>query len=335
LQGGKLKNNSILTGTILIIILFIILSACHSQECTKPMVKIGNKCCVDLNNNQICDLEENNQTQNKITGQNTAETEPKEKPAVTVKTKPKTSPKPETTKQQEKTAAPEPETEAEATQESEDKMVKIEKPLQKKDLPETHNFIGKYEAMSNGYKYIYNSAWHKVKDTKVKIELKTPKKYHSIETNNKKYPVFYIDTIYIDRDKKTATGYCEKYRECFSEELLDTPLRLDYSEFKDKTPDEWLYEYADTKPDLFEERKYYVKDKQTSRATYKKEYGELRIYYHPLTGLPVRIETKITSNPMQIQEYFELTAGTVRDVDVKHRSRNEIPPDEVFYSTRY
>lgn len=279
------------------------------------MVQIGEKCCVDLNNNMICDIEE---TEEKSQEQEIViEEVPEEK----------------ITEQEEL-----PLEEAEAIEETPEITAEVvaEEPVIKVESPnsETYQFIELYENKQLGYQYIYNTEWHKVKQNKIKIDLNMPKKYTPIEIQGKTYPIFFVDTIYLDRNKQEAKGYCEKDPTCFGEDIMDISLPLNYDEFKDKTPDEWMYEYGPKKPSLFEERKYYIKGKQTTRAIYPTETGEIRVYYDPKTGLVIRIENQIGEHPMQLTEYFDLTAGTVRDVDVIHRTKDEIPPEEAFYSTR-
>lgn len=293
------------------------------------MVQIKDKCCVDLDDNQICDLEEISGTtleENEINI--ITEEKPIEKPVITVES-PITK-----TEIIEKTKK-EPVNQITGQTTVEEPMIKVESSadISKPDT-ETYQFVELYDKTKPGYQYVYITEWHRVKGNKVKIELNIPKKFRSILIEGKEYPIFYVDRIYLDRSKQEVIGYCEKDPTCFSEELLDVPLKLDYTEFKEKTPDEWLYEYGSQQPDLFEERKYYIKNQLTTRATYTTETGEIRIYFDPKIGLPLRIEKQIGNYPMEITEFFELTAGTVRDIDVIHRTRDEIPPEEAFYSTR-
>lgn len=306
----------------ILFVLVLLLTACSSEEeCKKPMTQLGDKCCVDLDDNKICDLEE----------ETIIEEAPLEKPVITVESSPKEE-KTEITQKQSNEPLITSQVTAEITEEP---MVKIESPQQPPTpASETYQFIELYEKNSFGYQYLSKGNWNKIKGNRIKREMDIPKKFHSIEINGKKYSLFLVDTVYLDKNTQQATGYCEKDQSCYSEELLDVRLKLDYDEYKDKTPDEWLYEYAPKKPDLFEERKYYVKSRLTSRATYKTETGELRIYFDPKTGLPVRIEERLGEHPLEITEYFELTAGTVKDTDVIHRSRFEISPEDIFYTTR-
>ncbi|MBD3361372.1 hypothetical protein GF358_01120 [Candidatus Woesearchaeota archaeon] len=316
-------------------ILALLLVGCSAENlCKKPMVQIKDKCCVDLDENQICDIEETKEMEKpevqetKNTESETVEEEiPEEKPVITVESK---------TTKTEITEKPKEEPTNQITGEAtaEEPIVKVEKSEEKMSDTETYQFIEMYEANDLGYQYIYNHNWHRMKDNKIKIELSATKKFYNVRIEGKKYPVFHIDRIYIDRNKQEATGYCEKDVNCFAEELTDIPLKLDYAEFNEKTPEDWLYEYGEKQPDLFEERKYYLKSQLTTRAIYQTATGEIRLYYDPKIGLPLRIEEKIEDHPTKITEYFELTAGTVRDVDVIHRNRDEIPPEDVFYTTR-
>jgi hypothetical protein len=289
---------------------------CSAEKCEKPLVKIGNKCCVDLNDNQICDVDEGTETETKTEEkQEIITVEPKQTQEQTEQVEEKTQEKPEDKLE---------ETDLETKEESEEEI-----PPSK-----TQYLLDLYTAKQPGYKYICNKEWHKVKDDKIKIELNLPKKYTFVEVKGIRYSVFYIDTVYLDRNTLQAIGYCEQDATCTSGGLLDIPIYVDYNEFKDKTPDEWLKEYAPIEPIAYEANKYYIKGKLTTRATYEIEDGEIRIYYKPRTGLVMRIETQIGEYPTDIIEYFDLTAGTIRDIDVIHRSKSEIPPEETFYSTR-
>lgn len=317
--GGVLTiKNKILLFGILLSIVFLI--GCSAEEsCKKPMTQIGNQCCVDLDGNSVCDTEEAEET--------VVEEIVVEKPVITVE-----SPViEEQTKIQEKVKNETNEITAQVIAEEpiEEESVIIEKPTS-----ESYQFIELYEKGNYGYQYIYNTEWHRIKSNNIKIELGMPKKYTPIKIQEKTYPIFYVDTVYLDRNKQEATGYCEKETTCFSEDILDIALTMDYNNYKEKTSDEWMYEYGPKKPILFEERKYYIKSRLTTRAIYETEKGEVRVYYDPQIGLVLRVEEQIGEYPMKITEYLELTAGTVRDIDVKHRNRDEIPPEEVFYSTR-
>jgi len=329
------KSNILRNSIFLVVgVLLIFIIACSSKTCESPMVKIGDKCCVDLDSNGICDLDE---TENKITGKTVKETTQESQVKIEKKQEPEKTPIEEELKIEEITtqeieSAVEQE---QQTQEKETATVKIESPTEEiePDIP-TYQFIKKYENRGLGYQYIYNHNQNKIKGDRIRIKLELPKKIGQVTIKETYYPSFYIDTIYLNRKNNEALGYCEKDKYCFSKGLIDVPLRLNYADYKEKTPDEWLYEYAIKQPDLFEERKYYVEEKQTSRATYKTEQGEIRIYYDINIGLPVRIEKQIGEYPSTRMTYSDLTAGTVRDIDVIHRSKDEIPPEEAFYSTR-
>lgn len=294
------------------------------------MTQIGSKCCVDLDDNKLCDLDE---TEEQMDVEVITEEIPLEKPVVNIESLPK----------QEKTEITE-KTEEEPsnlitgqlTAEPEEKpIITVESPKsEEKPSSETYQFIELYENQNLGYQYLYNTNIHKVKGNKIKVELKLPKKFSSIQINGKLYPLFFVDRIYFNKNTNLATGYCEKEQSCYSEDILDVSLKMDYNKYKEKTPDEWLYEYGLQKPTLFEERKYYVKNRLTTRATYETETGEIRLYYDPKNGLPVRIEEQTGEHPMKITEYFELSAGGIRDIDVVHRTKSEISPEDIFYSTR-
>lgn len=305
----------------------LILAGCSEKNCERPLALIGGKCCVDLDDNKQCDIDEQ-----KPAAENTKVDVSVEEPAV--KIEPKNSITggtiadiPQEASKSAPVALPEPEID-----ETE------EKPAVVIESQESHSpaqkFLNMYQAMNQGYRYIYLTQVHKVNGDKIKIELSAPNKYKTLAINGKNYSVFYIDTVYLDKRKLKATGYCEKHAACYEEEIFDVPLQLNYAEFEEQTPDEWLYEYAPLEPSAYEERKYYVKGRLTTRAIYPITGGEIRIYYDPKIGLPIRIEKQIFPYPTEITEYFDLVAELITSEEVIHRSRSDISPEDMFYTTR-
>lgn len=309
----------------------LILVGCSEQTCEKPLALIGSKCCVDLDDNQQCDIDE----QKPIADDTKIETPTQQEPAVKIEPKNQITGDTAVEIKQEapKPAAPIPAPEPKEIDETpeEKPTVTIES---QESQSKTQKFLDMYKAMNKGYRYIYMTLTHKINGDKIKIELSAPKKYQAMNINGKQYSAFYIDTIYLDKRKLKATGYCEKHATCYEEEIFDVPLPLNYDEFKQKTPDDWLYEYAPVEPNSYEERKYYVKGRLTTRAIYPITGGEIRMYYDPKIGLPIRIEKQIGSYPMDIIEYFDLVAELITSEDVIHRSRNDISPEDIFYTTR-
>ncbi len=307
----------------------LILVGCSEQNCERPLALIDGKCCVDLDDNKQCDIDE----QKPAAEDTDIEIPVKEEPAVKIEPKSQITggATAEITQETPKLAQIPEETTPKITETEEESAVTIES---QESQSKTQKFLDMYNAMSKGYRYIYMALVHKVNGDKIKIELSTPKKYKAMAINGKNYSVFYIDTIYLDKHKLKATGYCEKHATCYEEEILDVPLQLNYNEFKEKTPDEWLYEYAPVEPNAYEERKYYVKGRLTTRAIYPITGGEMRIYYDPKIGLPIRIEKQIAPYPTETIEYFDLVAELITSEDVTHRSRNDISPEDVFYTTR-
>jgi len=323
----------------------LIISGCSEKKCEKPFSLINNNCCVDLDNNQKCDINEQAE-------QEEQETTLVQESAVKVESKNQiTGNAVIETKQQE--AVSEIKTEQELTQETKEEIIipvpektdLVNKTDEKSaaitidttDAPrsKTQRFIDMYVNQDKGYQYIYQNQEYKIKDDRIKLSLSSPKKYTSLSINGKQYSIFYIDTVYFDTRKQTATGFCERKSVCYEEEIFDIGLALDYFVYKTKTPNEWLYDYAPLEPALYEENKYYVKGRLTTRATYTIPQGELRIFYEPKIGLPIKIEKQAGYNAPEITEYFYLVSGLVDSEDVRHKTRKEISPADVFYTTRY
>lgn len=310
----------------------LILAGCSEQNCERPLALINGKCCVDLDDNKQCDIDE----QKPAAEDNTEiETPAKEEPAVQIEPKSQITGDTAVNINQEmpKPAAPTPVSAPKETEEitEEQSAVIVES---QESQSQTQKFLDRYKAMSKGYRYIYITLIHKINGDKIKIELSTPKKYPAMQINGKNYSSFYIDTIYLDARKLKAVGYCEKHATCYEEEIFDVPLQLNYAEFEEKTPHDWLYEYASLEPRSYEERKYYVKGRLTTRATYPITGGEIRIYYDPKIGLPIRIEKQVSPYPTEVIDYFDLVAELITPEDVIHRSKQDISPEDVFYTTR-
>jgi hypothetical protein len=144
----------------------------------------------------------------------------------------------------------------------------------------------------------------------------------------------YLDAVYLDLTEKTAIGYCEGLWDenvnevCAESEFYDRPFKVDFETFIVKLPHEWLLEYQDKSPIIEEQEKYYVKSRQTTKIAFS---DGVQFFVDPRAGLPVQvIVTKLNK-----QIFDDLVVNQVREVEVKHRPRSEIPQDEMFYKPIY
>ncbi len=173
----------------------------------------------------------------------------------------------------------------------------------------------------------------RVRGDKFKISLDTVLRYLSINDKGNSVQDT-ITTIYVDRNKKTAVGYCEGFdtglrRECEENELLDIPRELNFLEYNVKLPEDWLWEMIDEKPVNVEADKYYVNSRKVIRVFFNSEGKPSEIYFDERTGLPVRITT-IEHGTAVNRDFEELTANKVDEKDVTHRDLDEIPSSEYF-----
>ena len=207
----------------------------------------------------------------------------------------------------------------------------------KRELPKTklEELMEAYAQGVTSYKYDYKQDKWLIRGDKTRIMLGSAIKLTNVDLDGNHYSLFYIDNVYLVDQK--ATGYCEgthsKYgRQCSSLEIRDIPYTLNYADYKDKTPADWLFEFYDKKPKIIEEGKYYVKGRQATVIIWEEDGVETKMYFDEKLGMPMRIE--IGADPSkEIYDYGNLAANTVRDVDVIHRSYKDIPTEEVFYST--
>jgi hypothetical protein len=96
-------------------------------------------------------------------------------------------------------------------------------------------------------------------------------------------------------------------------------------------PHDWLFQYLEEEPDSLEANKYYVKGRASTTARFNTD-PIIELHIDPLTGLPMRVDTLKGSVLVKRVDFEKLSANSVRDVDVTHRSRDEIPSSEAFYN---
>lgn len=143
-----------------------------------------------------------------------------------------------------------------------------------------------------------------------------------------------LDAIYLDLNEKTAVGYCEGIYEeeinkvCAKKELYDKPFKVNYSDYKIELPHEWMLAYQDKAPVREEQDKYYIKGRQTTMLAFS---DGVQFFIDPRNGLPVRVVV----GSLNKHDFEDLVVNQVRDVDVKHRKKSEIPQEEFFYKPKY
>lgn len=148
-----------------------------------------------------------------------------------------------------------------------------------------------------------------------------------------KYREVFIDEVFFDREERTATGYCTGWdenvrKQCASLGILDIAFPLSYDELMIKLPEDWVKEYLGEVPTEEEYEKYYVKNVLTNKAVFK---DGVQMFFNPRAGLPLQI----ILGPLDKVSFDDLVINQVRPEQVVHRSRSEIPPEEMFYQPKY
>ncbi len=190
-------------------------------------------------------------------------------------------------------------------------------------------------AKVTGYEFQHNEDKYYVKGTRYKIILGRAVIVKDVSFGDIKKSLFYYDTVYVDRATKTAMAYCEGQtsqinKQCEQMQLFDLPYPAPYSNYNTLLPEDWLLNNLNNEPDFIEQNKYYVEGRATSFAKFNGK-PDLELSIDPGTGLVIRAEQKNGNVLLEKYDYSRIVADKVRDVDVRHRSKSEIPNDEVFY----
>lgn len=198
-----------------------------------------------------------------------------------------------------------------------------------------YQFLDTYAERVNGYEFFIGSDKYSYKNDKFRVILSNAPQISNVKFGELTKSVFYYDTIYVDRVSKTAFAYCEGHlsainRQCAELELYDLAYPLPYLEQNIALPHDWLFQYVEEEPDSLEANKYYVKGRASTTARFNTD-PIIELHIDPLTGLPMRVDTLKGSVLVKRVDFEKLSSNTVRDVDVSHRTRSEIPSSEAFY----
>lgn len=188
----------------------------------------------------------------------------------------------------------------------------------------------------DSYQFTYNNSKYSVKDHKIKIILAKPVQVREYTwPNGTRKSFFTYDTVYIDRASQTATAYCEGHLERINEEcdntgVFDYPYPVSFLSYNILLPQDWLLNWLDKDPTQIEPDKYYVKGRKVTLLRFNETPLRTELSIDSAIGLPVRIEQYDGGKMIYRQDFDYLASNRVRDVDVVHRSKSEIPTDEVF-----
>jgi len=197
-----------------------------------------------------------------------------------------------------------------------------------------YKFLELYLEKVNSYEFNYKGNKYYIKGQKIKIELENAKTAKDVTFGDVKRNLFYYDTVYLDRTAKTAEAYCEGHKsqinkQCAQLDLYDLRYPVNFIDYNVVLPEDWLLTYLDTEPDYVDENKYYIEGRKTTTAIFF-QTPELELSFDAITGLLLRADTKSKDRLITRQDYEKIAHNLVKDVDVIHRSKSEIPSSEVF-----
>jgi hypothetical protein len=199
-----------------------------------------------------------------------------------------------------------------------------------------YKFLDTFAKNVKSYQFRFKINNYYVKGTRYKIILDSPVIVKYVQFGDLKKNLFYYDTVYVDRAAKTAIAFCEGHEsqvnaQCTNLNLYDLAYPVDYKDYDIILPEDWLLSNLDKEPNLFEANKYYVKGRASVFVRFDTSPA-LELSIDPGTGLIMQAETKNGNQLVSRNEYTGLVSNLVRDVDVQHRSKEEIPTNEAFSS---
>ncbi|MEM3154000.1 MAG: hypothetical protein QW165_00330 [Candidatus Woesearchaeota archaeon] len=198
-----------------------------------------------------------------------------------------------------------------------------------------YQFLDTFAKNVKSYSFKHKGNIYNVKGTRYKVILDSPVTLKHVYFGEMPVPLFYYDTVYVDRATKTATAFCEGHKshvnaQCYGLKLYDLAYPVEFKNYDIILPEDWLLSNLDKEPNQVEANKYYVKGRASVFVRFETNPA-LELSIDPGTGLIMQADTKKGNQLLSRNEYLELVANKVRDVDVKHRSKEEIPTEEVFY----
>jgi hypothetical protein len=202
-----------------------------------------------------------------------------------------------------------------------------------------YKFLDAFAKNVKSYQFKFKTGKYYVKGTRYKVILEAPIIVKHIQFGDLEKDLFYYDTVYVDRSAKTAIAYCEGHKsqvntQCTDLNLFDLAYPVSYKDYDIILPEDWLLANLDKEPVLFESNKYYVKGRASVFVRIETDPA-LELSIDPGTGLTMQADTKEGNQLISRNEYLDLVSNEVRDVDVQHRSKEEIPPSDAFNNGFY
>jgi len=220
-----------------------------------------------------------------------------------------------------------------------------EMPAEPTDISEdertaVYQFFDKFIKNVDSYQFTYNKHKYFVRDKKYKIHLTKPITIRNANINGKTYTMFHYDVVYLDRISQKAIAYCESIheelgRQCGKLEIYDIPYLVSYKDYNIILPEDWFYIYLNEDTDKISKGKYTLRGRSVAQAIFDQESPTVEMSFDERTGLALRVDKKRTINEEEILverfDYEDFAYNSVRDKDIIHRNKDEIPTSEVFY----
>jgi hypothetical protein len=197
-----------------------------------------------------------------------------------------------------------------------------------------YKFLDTFATNVKSYQFKFKTDNYYVKGTRYKIILDSSIIVKHVQFGDIKKDLFYYDTVYVDRAAKTAIAFCEGHKsqvntQCTKLNLYDLAYPVNYKDYDIILPEDWLFANLDKEPSEFEGNKYYVKGRSSVFVRIETNPA-LELSIDPGTGLTMQADTKDGPKLVSRNQYLDLVSNEVRDVDVQHRSKSEIPSSEAF-----
>ncbi len=236
-------------------------------------------------------------------------------------------------------ATPEPTPETADLQKTLTDSVKEETTAPAVSRTKMYRFLDTFAKNVRSYQFTHKSNDYFVKGTRYKVVLYTPIIVKNVKFGELQKQLFYYDTVYVDRVAKTAFAFCEGHRsstnsQCYDLKLYDLAYPVPFTDYDVLLPEDWLMANLNNEPTQLEDNKYYVKGRASTFVRFETNPA-LELSIDTGTGLIMQADTKKGSQLLSRNEYLDLVANLVRDVDVQHRSKEEIPTEEAFNSGFY
>jgi hypothetical protein len=147
------------------------------------------------------------------------------------------------------------------------------------------DFLSYFRNNVDNYRFKFKSDTWYVAGRTAKIEL-----FRVLENE---YHAPFIDTIYLDLERRTAVGVCEGRstnirKQCALRQTLDNKYALPYVQFKIKLPEDWLVEFQNLYVSPAETPQL-VSDRETVHMKHATKTRLTDLYIDPSSGLPVAV----------------------------------------------